>query len=254
MLWGALSMSIVYGFLNAISMRSDHMFFLSNQGTGIFLLLIGFMSINPLFLNGNYGIGGLKGQPVNSLEFFFSKAIKRSSLFYVKASLYLCLTLMPLLTVWAYSYTRPVIRIELPYTLAGREATKQFYLSHFEGAYVQKDEQDKESNKAFVVLPKGQVNLAVFTLFWVFLATLLFQIMLLGFPVAIRWVSIPIYVALIFLTSWGGASSMKTPSNYETGLAWVAQHTFLAFLILGISTTLAQVYCCRRFVQTEITS
>ena len=158
------------------------MFFLSSQGTEFFLLLIGFMSINPLFLNGNYGVQGLKGQPVNSLEFFFSKAVKRSSLFYVKASLYLGLSLMPLLGVWAYSYTRPVIRIELPYnTPADREATSQFYLTHFECAYLQKDNQDKEGNKVFVVLPQGQVNRAVFTLFWVFLTTPLFQVTLLGF-------------------------------------------------------------------------
>jgi len=254
LLWGAIAMSLAYGFINATSMRTDQMFFLNIQGTEFFLLLIAFMSINPLFLNGNYGIRGLKGQQVNSLEFFFSKSIKRSSLFYVKASLYLFLTLMPLLTVWAYSYTKPIIRIELPYnTSADREATKQFYLTHFEGAYVQKDAQDKEGNKAFVVLPKGQVNRAVFTLFWVFLTTLLFQVVLFGFPSAMRWVSIPIYFALIFLTSWGNFTS-TTPSHYEMGLAWVTQHTFFAFLVLGISIVLSQLYCCRRFVNTEITS
>ena len=254
MLWGALGLSIIYGYMNASQIETDHMFSLSLYGPEVFLLMIPFMSINPLFLNGNYGVKSLQGQAANSLEFFFTRAIHRRSIFGVKASVYLLLSLMPLLTVWVYSYTKPVIRIELPYnTQEHREATKQFYLNHFTGAYVQKDEQDKEGNKAFVVLPQGQVNRAAFTLFWVFLGTLLFQVMVFSFSPAMRWVSIPIFFVLMFLTSWGDASS-KIPSHYEVGLTWVAQHTFLAFLILGILTALSQVYCCRRFVQTEITS
>jgi hypothetical protein len=254
-LWGVLALSVIYGFQNGISPGggADQMFSVGLYGPEIFLLIIPFISINPLFLGGNYGIQSLKGQAVNSLEFFFSHAIRRSLLFSVKASLYLGLTLMPLLTIWGYSYTKPIIRIELPYnTLEHREATKQFYLTHFEGAYLQKDEKDKEGNKYWVILPKGQVDRARFTLVWVFACTLLFQAVLFALSPAKRWASIPIYFGLLGVTTMGG-SSVKVPSSYEMGLAWVAQHTFLSFVTLGLITLIVELYCCRRFVNTEIT-
>lgn len=254
LLWGALGLSIVYGYMNASQIEGDHMFSLSVYGPEVFLLMIPFMSINALFLNGNFGIQSLKFPAVSNLEFIFTRAIRRSSIFGVKASVYLLLALMPLLTTWCYSYTKPVIRIELPYnTQEHRETTKQFYLSHFAGAYVQKDEQDKEGNKFWVVLPTGQVDRAIFTLTWAFTLTLLFQVVFFAFRPAKPWVFFLTYLALLILTNVG-QSSRKTPSNYETGLAWVAQHTFLAFAIVGILTILTQAYCCRRFVTTEITS
>jgi hypothetical protein len=37
-------------------------------------------------------------------------------------------------------------------------------------------------------------------------------------------------------------------------LAWINQHTLLAFVGLALLTVLGQLYCCRRFVNTEITS
>ena len=166
---GALGLSIVYGYTNASQIESDHMFSLGVYGPEVFLLMIPFMSINALFLNGNFGIQSLKTPAVSSLEFFFTRAIHRSSVFGAKASLYVLLTLMPLLAVWAYSYTKPVIRIELPYnTQAHRESTEQFYLDHFSGAFLQKDGLDREGNKVWVVLPKGQVDRAIFTLTWAF--------------------------------------------------------------------------------------
>ena len=230
------------------------MFFLSGVGTSGFLLIIPFISINPLFLHGNYGIKGLKGQAVNSLELFFSKAINRASIFFVKAGAYLLLSLLPLLVIWAYSCAKPEIRIELPYnTQEHRETTKQFYLSHFSGAYVQKDELDKEGNKVFVVLPQGQVACAIFTLVWGFSFTLLFQVIGLGLPPGKRWVCLPTFFVFMLLSNvWG--SSLKTPSHYEVGLAWIDQHTALTLLGLGLLTVLSQLYCCRRFVNTEITS
>ena len=254
MLWGAIGLSIIYGFMNAFQLEEDHMFFLSVYGPQVFLLLIPFMSINPLFLNGNYGIQGLKGQTVNSLEFFFSKAISRSSIFYIKAGAYLILSLLPLVVVCAYSCAKPVIRIELPYNPPGhREATEQFYLNHFSGAYVQKDERDKEGNKAFVVLPNGQVDYAIFTLLGAFIGTLLLQVVSFSFPPGKRWISVLTFFALLILSNWG-SNSPQTPSHYEMGLAWVAQHTFLALSGLGLLTAMAQLYCCQRFVNTEITS
>jgi len=230
------------------------MFFLSGFGAQVFLLTIPFVSINALFLQGNYGIKGLKGQAVNSLEFFFSKAINRASVFSVKAGAYLLLSLLPLLVIWVYSCTKPEIRIELPYnTQEHRETTKQFYINHFSGAYVQKDESDKEGNKAFVVLPQGQVICAIFTLVWAFTGTLLFQLISFGLPHGKRWVCLPVFFALLIFSDLGGPS-FKTPSRYEMCLAWVGQHTPLTLLGLGLLTILSQLYCCRRFINTEITS
>jgi hypothetical protein len=43
-------------------------------------------------------------------------------------------------------------------------------------------------------------------------------------------------------------------SPYETGLAWVTTHTPLALLALVMLAVVTQNYCCRRYIDTEITS
>lgn len=229
-----------------------------HPNTEIMLLLIPLVTVNSLFLNGNYGIQGWTSQPVDGLEFFFSRGINRSSIFFVKTSLYLGLMLMPLLAICAYSYAAPVTRIEFPAIpslpapiLANREASKQFYLTHFEGSFLQAS--DTRNRGDCVVLPTGRVIQAVLSLFWIFLFTLLLQVIAFSFPPRMRWGSLPVFCALLFFISWGD-SSRESPSCYEMGLALVAQHTFLVLLVLGILTALSQRYCCRRFVATEITS
>jgi hypothetical protein len=251
-LLGVLAISLIWAF----QVRgADELFSIVPSAQEVLFLIIPFVGSNTLFLRGNYGIPFWKGQTVNSLEFLFSRPIRRSALFSAKASIYLGLSLMPLLVICAYSYNKPVIRVELPYkTSEHREATQQFYLTHFEGAFLQKDEKDKEATRYWVVLPKGQVDRARFTLVWVFACTLLAQVIIFALSPARRWVSIPIFVFLLGLTLMGSSSSMKVPSRYEMGLAWVSQHNFLTFLSLGLGTVLAQLYCCRRFVNTEITS
>jgi hypothetical protein len=263
---GAVVKFLIFGYVGATLIGiplmigdAGGLYFLRiHPNTEVILLLIPLMVINPLFLDGNYGIQGWTSQPVNSLEFFFSRAINRSSIFFVKTSLYLCLILTPLLAISAYSCTAPVIRIEFPANpllpanvLADREASKQFYLTHFDGAYLQTFNTGKHGE--CVVLPTGRVNQAVLSLFWIFLVTLLLQVIAFSFPPGMRWGSLPVFCALLFFISWGD-SSRKPPSCYEMGLAFVAQHTFLALLVLGILTALSQRYCCRRFVATEITS
>jgi hypothetical protein len=256
MVWTVPLVSIALGWYFAfdVGRQTDHMFFLTEEGPGVFLFLVPFMCIYLIFTDGP-GIKSSGGKSLGSLEFFFSKAISRTSLFCVKVSLFLMLGVLPLVTVWAYSLTKPTIRIELPYnTVEHREATKQFYLTHFQGAYLQKDEQDKEGNKVFVVLPKGQVNRSVFTMIWTFTGILLFQVMTFAFFPVHRWISVSTLFTFMILTSFFGGASMKSPSLYEIGLAWITQHTLLTLLELGLLTILTQLYCCWRFVNTEITS
>jgi uncharacterized membrane protein len=255
--WPALFFGIYILFQNVTRNSTDHLFSLSygSNGSDIFIFMIAFMSINPLFLNGNYGVKTANASQFGSLEFFFSRAISRTSQFCAKSCIYLSLMLLPLTTVWAYSHFEPPVRIEVFYSSKKtNEGIKQFYLQNFEGAYVKQDKQDREGEKYYIVLPEGQVDIATFTFLISFIGALIIQLVALVFSPTRLWKTLLAYFAVLtiptILSTWG----KDTPTYYESGLAWVAQHTVLAFLALVIFTTLCQLYCCRRFVQREITS
>jgi len=235
----------------------DTVFSLSAPGSGgvglsAFLPLICFYFLfsTDNILNG-LKIANAPSFSFTNLEFFFTRAIHRASLFCAKSSLFLIICSMPLLIVWAHTYTKPMIKIELPrYTLENREASKQFYLTHFEGAYLQ--EPDTGKNEDYVVLPKGRLNQAVGYFLFSFTAMLSFQALLFAFS-GIRWGAFWVLMGFAILLPIG-AYSFKPPTLYEMGLGWITQHTLLAFFGVGVLTFLTQRYCCRRFVQTEIIS
>lgn len=246
---------LYYFVQSALRDSGDHMFSLSYGGADTFLLLVPFMSINPLFPNGCYRLKSSSSSPLGTLEFLFTRAISRSALFSVRTGIYLALTLLPMGTVWIYSYSKPTVRIELPYSPANaRTVTSQFYLDHFRGAYVQKDNQDPEGNKYYVVLPEGRVTVAAFTLFWALIVTLFWQVVVIAWQPTRTWVLVLVLLTCLLTPIVLGLPAARTPSLYEAGLGWLAQHSTAAFLGLGIFTLVAQLYCCRRFVNTEITS
>ena len=182
-------------------------------------------------------------------QFMFTRAIDRISLFCAKTSFFLMLSAMPLVAIWAYSYTAPTVRVELYNSLHHREETKQFFLSHFDGAYLQ--EPDAGRNKDYVVLPCGRTDEAVCIFMCVIAATVLFQVILFTFTQR-RWMPAVVFVLLMVLLPFTGFSR-HSPSPYEVTVAWFAQHTFQSLLGLFVFTVAAQFYC-RRFINTEITS
>ena len=148
--------SFVYLYFGAKDFRPDHMFGLTpGGGTGSFLFVIPFMMWNFLFENQSYGLKPFSSiSLVASLEFMFTRAVGRVSLFCAKTTLYLMVSAMPLVLPWAYSFTAPTVRVELPYNShQHREETKQFFLSHFADAHLQ--EPDDGANKDYVVLPRA---------------------------------------------------------------------------------------------------
>lgn len=230
---------------------TKYMFSLNTSNEGPFIVMSLFFAYQALFLGtqparvtiSNWGMGGL--------EFFFTRAIDRSSWFLIKVSLFIALVFTPATTAYVYSHFQPIIKIELPYNSSeDRNATKQFYLSNFEGAYLQ--EADTDKNEDYVVLPNGHKSLAVYSFALDIMTLLIFQIIV--FLVWPRGWGVAIGIATCLALNMINVPSMKTPSRYEAGLAWVTQHTFLVFLSLGLLTVLAQFYCRWRFMNTEITS
>lgn len=251
------SISLIYVWLVCQGMKAEVMFSLSSMPSFMFL---------PVFW-GTFGLSfpegfqrarqsAAGGSPSDSLEFFFSRAIPRSSLFYAKTSLYLAIIAFPLMTIWLYSNTRPMIKVELPYATAEvREQTKDFFLTQFEGAYLEVDPHDKKGDKVWVVLPHGQVACATFGFFLATTTMLLFQccaFVFFGRPGIGR----PIVFALFFVAVMGVAFFWPAtrPSLYEVGVAWAGQRPLLMFGALFILLLASQRFCCHRFTQTEITA
>jgi hypothetical protein len=250
--WSMIFLAPLYAYFSIREFRQDQMFELTpTAGGGAMLFMLPFLMWYFLFEDQSYGLKPGPRASLVSLEFMFTRAIDRVSLFCVKTSLFLVISATPLVVIWAYSFTAPSVRVELPYnSLQHREETKQFYLSHFDEAYLQ--EPDDGRKKDYVVLPHGRTNQAVCTFLFTFAATLLFQVMLFFFRRR-RWIALVSFFFLMILSSFA-ALSRHSPSPYEKSLAWVNQHAFLAVAALFALTGITQRYCCWRFVNTEITS
>ena len=126
-----LPLALIYAYIDTKDYRPDRMFDLTpDVATGSFLFILPFMLWNVLFRSDHYGLKASPAAAIGILEFMFTRAIDRASLFFAKATLYLLLCSMPLALMWAYSYTAPVIRIELPYnTPQHRQETCLLYTS-----------------------------------------------------------------------------------------------------------------------------
>jgi len=247
-LWRTLVISVIYAWLNIARIdmgnRMDHLYFLSFHGSAFFLFMIPALSFKTL----------LNDRGKSSLEFIFTRAIDRVSLFIAKSSLYLIICSLPLVVACVHSYSKPTIQIELPHnSVENREATKQFYLTHYEGAYVQ--EPDTGKNEDYIVLPKGRSNQAVGYFLFGFTAILYIQTFIFAFSGVDRIHWKPILSLIIFAILVPIASYWFIPVRFcEAGLGWITQHTLLAFLGVCVLAFLTQKYCCHRFLNMETLS
>jgi hypothetical protein len=250
--WPIFLVGPFYAYLNIFIYRNYHFYDLNPVTSGSFIVFfMPFMAFNILFQSESYGFRAPGNLVLGRLEFMFTRAISRVELFGSKSSIYLIVSFLPLLSMVAHSYTAPSLKVQLPYSVRDhREEAKQFYLSHFKDAYLQ--EPDAGTNKDYVVFPTGRINQSVCALLLGVVVTLFFQVMLFTFS-GRRWLPTALLILLAFLLPFGSFAHI-TPSFYEYLAAWVAQQPALAFLTTGLLVALAELYCCRRFVQTEITS
>ena len=249
--WPFFLLGPFYTYLN-IDIYWDYHFHDLNpiSSGGFFMFFMPFLAFNILFQNESHGFRASGNLVVGRLEFMFTRAINRSELFRAKASLYLILCALPALLLVVHSHAEPSLKVQLPYSAGEhREEAKQFYLSHFQGAYLQ--EPDTGTDKDYVVFPRGRTSQSVCTLLLGVVVTLFFQAMLFTFP-GRRWLPMVLLFLLAVVMPFASFAH-DTPSFYERLTAWVAQQPALALLTTGLLMALAEFYCCRRFVQTEIT-
>ena len=255
--WPFLLVSLFYGGFFAYQqgqLPQDHMFFLSRPVQVVFLYLVPFMNLTPIFTQ-VVRTNPPGSNPFGTLEFFFTRAIARTSLFWLRTALFLVLTIIPLVVVWASSYTRPDLRLQLPTGTAFYPTTSQFFLTHFDGAYLQNDDRDPAYKKTSVVLPQGQVDISAYTFVTVLTGILLIQVVSFAFFPPRPWHLFATLIAVMLVTEVDGTPlGWPTPTPYEIGVAWVNRHLLVSFFTLALLTLLAQLYCRHRFVTTEILS
>jgi hypothetical protein len=197
-----------------------------------------------------------KSAPFDSLEFFFTRALSRKSLFYAKASVFLLICFTPVALPLIASYTNPKMRVDFYQGSKGEKATKQFYMANFSGAHIEKDLKDKGGDHYYVALPKGRTDKAFLGFVVGCTGALLYQLgsFLLWdkrwaqWLMVLAWFGLPYY----FLRFIYVPKSAGIPSGYETNLVLVNQHSALVLLGLGLLFIVTQAYACQRFVKTEI--
>lgn len=244
-------------FYTLVSMGSVHVrevFFMnSHPGNGV-ILLYGFIATFGAAYHCLSRVSA-QGSATATLEFFFSRAISRRSLFLSLSGLYLFFCFSPLVTVWAYSHTKPELDISLHYA-ASHRAAEDFYLSRFKGSYLRLNKASHFPDDVCVVLPQGQVDRARFALVWGGVVALLCQatgILVLGRPSRYRlWF---VWIALLpILTDVPWFENLFPLSSYESGLAWVHLHPVLSVGGLVLFVFATEAFFLRRFVNTEIRS
>jgi len=187
-----------------------------------------------------------------NLEFFFGQAIHRPTWFAVKTTMFTALGLVPVLMIYYFSCINPMVKVELPYNTAqDRIAAKQFYLTHFEGSTL--EEPDTGKNEVYVILPHGRQSQALHSAALNILLLTMFEV--LAFLLWPRMMgALLASMGTIFFSFFLTFLSRGFPSRYETEIAYVCGHPLPTFAALGVLFLLAQIYCGRRFVNTEMTS
>lgn len=187
-------------------------------------------------------------------EFLFSRAISRRLLFGAKASLLLLVCSLQPLILLIYSYSAPLLRIELPYhTPEHREETKRFYLESFAGSYLEKDELDREGNRAYVVLPQGRVSVAWLDLLLMLTVTFAIQGgMFLLWRSRFGFILFVVLFVVSQLFSVRLGYGMQSQSPYEEALAWSQSHLALALFGILAAGIAVQLFSFHRFRSAEV--
>ncbi len=240
------------------------MFSLSSSSTYIFAPMAIFMALNFLFLNGAWGMkqtGCAANIYYSNPEFFFTRAISRRAQFYAKSLVYFLLSSLLSLVILGYSFTKPAIKVELPYnTLQFREQVKQFYLTQFTGTTLTGELNDPEKGKIYVVLPHGHIWLAAFGVVQMFVSALLLQSLVFWLGRK-PWILLAVFFGLllfplldgVIMAAFTGTSSpFQQISLYERSLAWTAHHPTVVLFLLAALTVAVQAYCCSRFIKAEV--
>jgi hypothetical protein len=260
LLYGAFcTCSSIFNFLQ------DEAFYLGFLPEGVFAVVLIGMAFLFLFKVPLIGAGTKGRQPALSsgeLEFFFTRAISRRSIYWAKTTRYLLACLFPFLITWAYSSSKPLIRVEAP-NINKEASMEQYYLSHFQDSHIQAVPVDGKPTN-YVILPHGQMNRTFFTLAWVCFAALLLQFTIFLFwdksrvmiAIWFAFVALPGFIFLLLTFSTASSILDETPlfvpTFYEAAMAWVTQHTAPTLLALGLLAIVVQTYCCRRYINTEI--
>ncbi|HWB61031.1 MAG TPA: hypothetical protein VG733_16170 [Chthoniobacteraceae bacterium] len=201
------------------------------------------------------------------MEFLFTRAISRRSLFYARATRYLAAYLCPFLIMWGCSLAAPPIKVQIYSHDDYAAETEHFYLDHFPGAFIETQMDDGKEKSTCVVLPRGQANLAFYNLTLICFVALLFQLINFIFWQK-RWsqLAVIIGVALVpmFFVGWfifrmnQTVASEKifsafsaTPAAYKSSLIWVTAHPFSAWSLLAVFAVATELYSCHRYIRTE---
>lgn len=246
---------------------------------GLLVLFSGiamFWSYGFLFQDGNFGMRFM-GQRIGlrTLEFPFSLAIDRGSLFRARTVLFLASAAIPLVTFLVVSFWHPDRRIEI-YPTADYAGTgiQSYYVAHYSGATVQVSDPKPRPpgsadrsvpRKISIVLPHARIELAVFALWAGATAALLYQALMLG-TLPFRWSQrlLPICcgvlapAAAMGLSAFAISRASKSHSNadqppaLDQALTWITQHPLAAFPVGAVIMGWALRYSCRRFVRQEV--
>jgi hypothetical protein len=251
--WIWIFMPLIYFvFLTPAFRLQENVMFALRLIPGLFFIFQLPIMLATIFQNRPFGA---RGSSMGGLEFSFSQAIDRTKLFLSKAIIYLFASLFFGVSYLVFAVSHPSIKLELPYYPAQRViATRTFYLEHFKDARLEKDAEDKEGNKYYVILPHAQIAVALGILALSLICAPIFQLLLSLLPETSFVVFIifgsSFFICIAMFPLLGGTQWDVSP--YELAVAWIGQNVLWTCLILAVITIVIELVCCRRFVRKEI--
>jgi hypothetical protein len=254
-----LLVPIAYSIMTIMLMRETHYYFFSSAGDS-FMYVILFLGYQLLFQTGYIRTWNTAALLPSIGEFWFTRPVSRSTLFWHKAALFLLLIAAPGLTAWVWSHHQPKIKLKLPYTLSVQsERRESFYLQQYPGARLVGDPANGQRTRDYLILPQGQVDLARFNLFFMWFIGIVYMTVMLctsRWTWCQRYLSLALILFMIvspLLNVLGKLDDSYTLGFSEYGMATLAQHPFGSVLVLGVFSFLALRLARQRFCQLELT-
>ena len=221
---------------------------MSEFGVGAFMLVLMIAwGYTYVFQKGSFGFRQGNAAFVRPLEFSFTRAVCRKTLYAAKITLFSGFVLIYPVYLYFYSLQHPARTLNF---CGAEQNDASFYLSHFPGAFIQ------ESGKLLViVLPHGNIETGLFLLLATVPLAAAYQALLLG-TLRFRWCQCLIPIGM-FLASIAFPFSQlirtgNRPPLFDQALGWTVLHPLLFVCLVAAVVVPALRFGCARFAAQEV--
>lgn len=209
------------------------------------------LMLYPIFQSRYFGF---KKTGFPGLDFAFTQPISRKLLYLSKATIYFAASISFALTFLTMALIQPEARIKFPnVALEKDDLARDFFISQFPGGVL--EAQPGDAAGSVVILPQGQVDVALAVLVLTWAGVVFYQFVLGSFrrESALQFtLQIGLGVGMLFGWVFLNISSSREISIFARSAAFISHSLPQILLVLMVVTISVQIFCANRFASREI--